>query len=545
MPKAIKFNTSALSKTRGKGNMRIGANSYDYGTSYYSMVEPPDGGYTIYENKASGGPSIRVANNEAELINLTRESSGTTYASAAECLAWFAGQTDKVVVSSNDTFDDHVTDGLVLELNAFNLASYPTTGTTWYDLSGNGYNGTLVNGPTFDSNSILFDGVNDYVILSGGGTNNTHAWTADNSVGSNILCYEIWFKGTDSTGRIISKPWNGSGQYNISVYPNSFTLLVGTQSNTISFPTINDGNWHQLIVWANSTQMGYYLDGASSQNSITHNLTQGVPSAGNNNLPLGLMTLYFYGSGWAGNTGHAQNGNVASFKKYNRVITASEAKQNFYKGKCVTNNLEIYYDADNLVSTQDESQWYDISGNGRNATKSGSPTLTTLGGAKCWNFTSTGQFFDYNNSFSNLTACTLEAWIYPASSEVSVGDRGTIIQGNIYMSWNKSNRRLSTYWYSTNNQGYHEPTLQMNREEWYHLITVWTGTQLLQYIDGKLERTVNTTISNGYINRIRIAQESSGRQFAGGIAMVKMYSDALTESEVQTNYNSYRNRFGK
>ena len=186
MPKVIKFSGTPLSKTRGKGNMRIGANSHDYGTSYYSMIEPPDGGYTVYENKASGGPSIRVANNETELINLTRESSGTTYTSAAECLAWFATQTDKLVVSSNDAFDDHVTDGLILDLNAANLASYPTTYSNWYSLDGtlgsemiqNGdfSNGTTYWGrgsgggtPTFD---VVFDSEENKNVLrlkSGGG----------------------------------------------------------------------------------------------------------------------------------------------------------------------------------------------------------------------------------------------------------------------------------------------------------------------------------------------------------------------------------------
>ena len=39
-----------------------------------------------------------------------------------------------------------VTSGLVLNLDAGNTASYPGTGTTWTDLSGNGNNGTLVNG---------------------------------------------------------------------------------------------------------------------------------------------------------------------------------------------------------------------------------------------------------------------------------------------------------------------------------------------------------------------------------------------------------------
>jgi hypothetical protein len=56
--------------------------------------------------------------------------------------------------------------GLVLALDAANSKSYPGSGTTWTDLSGNGNTGTLTNGPTYsgaNGGSLVFDGVNDYV----------------------------------------------------------------------------------------------------------------------------------------------------------------------------------------------------------------------------------------------------------------------------------------------------------------------------------------------------------------------------------------------
>ena len=59
-----------------------------------------------------------------------------------------------------------VTDGLVLCLDAANTKSYPGSGTVWTDLSGNGNNGTLTNGPTFSSVNggvIVLDGINDYI----------------------------------------------------------------------------------------------------------------------------------------------------------------------------------------------------------------------------------------------------------------------------------------------------------------------------------------------------------------------------------------------
>jgi len=62
-----------------------------------------------------------------------------------------------------------VTDGLVLYLDAANTKSYVSGSTTWNDMSGFSNNGTLVNGPTFDSangGSIVFDGVNDGLSIS-------------------------------------------------------------------------------------------------------------------------------------------------------------------------------------------------------------------------------------------------------------------------------------------------------------------------------------------------------------------------------------------
>jgi hypothetical protein len=57
-----------------------------------------------------------------------------------------------------------ITDGLILYLDAANTKSYPGSGTVWSDLSRGGNNGTLMNGPTFNTGSlgsIMFDGVND------------------------------------------------------------------------------------------------------------------------------------------------------------------------------------------------------------------------------------------------------------------------------------------------------------------------------------------------------------------------------------------------
>jgi len=79
---------------------------------------------------------------------------------------------------------DNVESGLVLAIDFANPKSYPGSGTTVYDLSGNGYNGTLTNGPTFSTEyggACVLDGSNDYIqfantLLSGTGEFTVSMW---------------------------------------------------------------------------------------------------------------------------------------------------------------------------------------------------------------------------------------------------------------------------------------------------------------------------------------------------------------------------------
>lgn len=60
-----------------------------------------------------------------------------------------------------------VTNGLVLSLDAGDRNSYPGSGTTWFDVSGNNNHCGLVNGATYSSTknkgTIDLDGINDYI----------------------------------------------------------------------------------------------------------------------------------------------------------------------------------------------------------------------------------------------------------------------------------------------------------------------------------------------------------------------------------------------
>jgi hypothetical protein len=100
--------------------------------------------------------------------------------------------------------------------DASNVASYPGTGTSWYDISGNQNTGSLINGPIYNgSSSFTLDGVDDNIEFnSGSAINNLTTatwtmwvkWTQDLSVTSTSLLYKSdnnntagWFIGVDST----------------------------------------------------------------------------------------------------------------------------------------------------------------------------------------------------------------------------------------------------------------------------------------------------------------------------------------------------------
>ena len=221
----------------------------------------------------------------------------------------------------------------------------------------------------------------------------------------------------------------------------------------------------------------------------------------------------------------------------------------FHSPKIPTTDLALYLDGANPKSAPSDGTWKDISGNNRGIDVYGSPNIVTLGGARCYELNSTGDRFVANfgdNQYTNNL--TFESWIYPAASELTSGDRGCIIQGYAYMSWNKSNNNLSNYWYSTTNQGYHEPGVSMSRQQWHHLLSVWNASTgyLYQYVNGSLVNIVSTVASSGfYYSSLNIGWEGDGRQFAGGFGLIKIYNRALSGAEALECYNNLKSRFGR
>lgn len=220
---------------------------------------------------------------------------------------------------------DIVTSGLVLSLDAANSRSYPGSGTTWTDLSGNSNNGTLTNGPTFSSannGSIVFDGTNDFIIDSS---------TVNIPVGSSSRTIQMWVYPTTNTNNFVQLGTGGGGNqiyvvqyYRIGSPDYVFTDGVNGGNNlTISgaqLPTLNAWNF---FVFGNSGQdYFYYLNGVSrltgtwpvTLNTVGQKYVIGNRDDGSGfNIPI--------------------SGSVALVSIYNRALTASEIQQNYNSQK--------------------------------------------------------------------------------------------------------------------------------------------------------------------------------------------------------------------
>jgi hypothetical protein len=219
--------------------------------------------------------------------------------------------------------------GLMMWVDGSNYGSYPAGGSTMTDLSGNSRTVSLVNGYSYSSSaegSIYFDGSAGMGLISSSAPD--LAWSPDGSIGGSTRTIEMWVNSTDTDGVFFTKPWNGSGQYNIWIFPGSFFIYAGTVSSSISYArNLSNGTWTQVVCWMNSTNMGYYINGGQYSGSQAHGITGNAPSSGNANVGAGLFTLYPYGSGWGGNSGFSIAGYMGSTRIYNRVLDVGEVQQ--------------------------------------------------------------------------------------------------------------------------------------------------------------------------------------------------------------------------
>ena len=198
-------------------------------------------------------------------------------------------------------------DGLVLHLDASKSNSYPGSGDTWYDLSGNQNNGTLVNNPTFSSDvggSIVFDGTNyvDTIDVSSYADLTIEMWLYDTRTFSSITSQDILTyngnSGSYSYGQLADFRTDGDGMYARN--------FGGGDGSYVSYPS---NSWYRFCyvkngdLWINNNQyFGYGLDRS-----------------------YGLLSF----ANTRSNVSNRLTGRISNIRVYNRSLSSSEILNNY------------------------------------------------------------------------------------------------------------------------------------------------------------------------------------------------------------------------
>ena len=212
-----------------------------------------------------------------------------------------------------------ITNGLVLYLDAANTKSYPGSGTTWTDLSGNNYTGTLTNGPTYSTTNlgnIVFDGVDDYVVW------NSLVWDFNNPFTVSFWFYMNSLGGVDGWGFFFCGTTSSNtnraqigGNPDGSIYVNTVASTVG-DSYQSSAGVVTTGNWYNFTTTRISNTVTVYING----NSVVSGAVNYSPS-----LPSNLYMGFLRSSGAL----RYMNGKMANTLIYNRGLSTAEVLRNY------------------------------------------------------------------------------------------------------------------------------------------------------------------------------------------------------------------------
>ena len=207
-----------------------------------------------------------------------------------------------------------IQDRLVLALDAIDRNSYVSGSATWVDLSGNGYDGTLTNGPTYsptNGGSIVFDGTNDYVNIS----------TTPNLTNPLTVCAFVNTSVITGSNQVIYGPSaNGSDNW-LSISNNKVQLNATQTSDVNNFSitgttTIEANKWYYITGIVNNNVTSVYINGIFEVSSSIQAFTAG---GWNSTARIGQRA-----------TGQFPfNGSIAYVHGYSRALSATEIAQNY------------------------------------------------------------------------------------------------------------------------------------------------------------------------------------------------------------------------
>lgn len=461
-----------------------------------------------------------------------------------------------------------LTDGLV---GLWSFDGADLSGTTAYDRSGNGNNGTLTDGPAAAigkvGQALNFDGVNDYV---GVADSNSLDMTANWSVATWVK-FDSFYTGNCENNAIINKGHDGlNGFYGLDITePDelcgpttgakqaSFSIRfsdgtsAGVSGNTQNLTT---GIWYHLVGTYDGTSLKIFLNGVQDGSTSV----SGKTVAANTDL------LYF-GKMNNGSFPYWVDGSIDDVRIYNRALSATEVQALYALGDADKINSSMAQpQGTGRLDSGLQSYWSLDENTGTTTTDASTNALTgTLTNGPAWITGQIGYGIDFDGTDDSITTpdadvldvvdgrnFTLSGWFnrdtFTTDDTVVAKRNGITAAENGYLAYIDDATDKLTFEVSDGTDEYQlESASTFVATGWHHFAVVWNdtvSTETKLYIDGRAENTTNTgTFANvnSLANAVTFnlgAESDAGNPFDGKLDEVRLYNRTMTADEVDRLY---------
>ena len=440
-----------------------------------------------------------------------------------------------------------VTSGLIMQLDAYDRASYSGSGTTVNDLTGS-YTHTLT-----DASFTILDGIrcfdctvgNKRVVVNGTGpTLPTTGYT-----------YITWARLMSSNSEFRTLLYTNSPKYTPITIPNGSSTLGYWDSSfkTSGYDVSSSSDtWVQFAVVGDSSSQTFYINGSQVGSTI--------------NAGSGGRTHW----GWGNNDGAVQPwGHVANLFLYNRKLSLEEIIQTYNNlaprfVTPVTSNLVLHYDPYQKPSYAGSGATvYDLTSNGLNGTL----TNPAYNGSNGFTFNGTSSYGRIPSSngitnFTNTQQYTVEIWFNPSNGQPNSGE------AELLEKWNLNNEPRYPYTIRFNEGAssmtvacYDGSTFRFVSisgfpvNTWKQLVAVFdfgVGKTLTVYKDGVSAGSaslvginqVSNTSPVGVAGRVATTTGALQVPFKGTVGIIRMYDTPLTSTQVLQNFNADKYKYG-
>lgn len=446
------------------------------------------------------------------------------------------------------------TNGLKLALDANNIISYPKSGTSMYDLTGSNDN-TLYNGVGFDQDKggiLVFDGLNDYT-----------QGTAPLPAGQDYYTIEAWWKAENNTSTQViweqgADPLASNRRGSMLLISSGYWGFNGQANDAHDKVPYEPGIWYHAVITVDATtntnpiklyQNGtLYWQGNTSNNATNLNLGNSYSRMGRK---VATSTEWF-------------QGDIGLVRVYDRILPPEEVQQNYQATKyrfegiqgLIENGLVVHLDATNLESYPGTGNtWYDLSGNGNNATKNGATGNPIWDQANGWTFYASvngvngGLTIANSATIQNLTATTVFLVVAMETKSVIGGDSDWMA---IYSKFASDQRiaisvnQVARYLHIETPAGTNSATIFNNADYTgtkFNIMAARVGASgTTGWVNGTQVSTSAAT-TTGNTGPIYLGHDVNNEMFKGSMKATLTYNRALSDDEMVQMFDYLNKKF--